>query len=1274
MAALNFLAPTHLAIFVTDPSTGLPLSRLPLYVEVALPKIIPPPPVHRRLHEPMRAALFDIDANTAPNVRDKIEISALTLVGELIDETNLNQLSAQRAVEFFRQVFKELLIASNRTSLNDIPEQDVMPMLRALIARIASAMDLVLRRPNDTNEVIWAEPLGVLSTDHVGYVSFDLRRLRPQVQSMLLEAIEARRNQSASIPNVAIWVQAFGQEQKFDALAQARFSQDAIVAKLAITGQLLPASIRNMGPRSLQNPSLTDWRLSPASFAASPKTLVGENGCEELVPANLALQEFVLRQVVRVTDSQNPDIPSPYKFAYVDDYKVSWYSLGHSLGEILYSLPLAPAESVKLAVIDWAWDSLTKRDENTRLTEELLHQTHRDRSITETVKAALKEMQHGSSFMGGAAGSSGATGGADLGVVGLGAAVGNTWSLGGSTATSNGSRDLAAENVQRLSDSFSQASSTQRELNSTVVIQARQEEKESIQTRTFTNYNHSHTLTILYYEVLRHFRVTVEWVRRRPAILAKVPEAIVKFEAVTLMAHRFLLESALIDPSLKTAFDALEKQEIIREHQLLNNITPSDNWTAPWWEGNIEFPLFEFGFKTGDGIGETDELVMINAIIRTDDNKIERPLLSVWNKGSETQDANVGDRFNYDDPMYWFIAKPGTPIKWHQLIGFEFVLHDSDEWRIDRLAINAFHAGGALALIDNIEAHYYFPVNSSSNTVTYIRRPAPAPALQPPAARSPEKSITPEERHQINKLMVHFEYNKEYYNRVIMLASDPNAIALKFEQASWSSGQTLADNADPTPLEIFGSYVAYPLAKGAVQIDDILVLDIAAALNNNDPARRQWAQEQLAAMSEINRNEVLARVALASAKSERLITLPTRGVFAEGKLGHCNLSEEIDDTRFWKWEEHPIPIQAPDINPITPIQPQPQVVNATPTAFPQSLVNIVNPTSAPDPSGLSAALALLGTPNIFRDMSGRAEVADLLKKLSDNTIAIADAANRARDIQSKYGTELNKGSTDTSAPAFNNPSPSKPVEPEPKPISTSEANQQIKTSENQKNKGTITTEDHKDNVKKSLGNMLGGNKGSAVTVTINFKHSISGPLDGEFGIEFIGPIGAAFFTRTSGGVGAGVVNIETGAEYTIQIKGKRTRLPLSMNTVVQIPSVVGNSAFNVDVSHHLTKREVPIEANIVATITKARKTINITVIAEEVAKDIKISAKVMGSGSLKAELEGQLGLEFAAVDVGHVKVGGAVEVTLGGEAAVEFPVEYKRLTGNVTAPKNELVL
>lgn len=540
MLSFKSSRPTHLSIFVSDPNTGQPVARLPLYAEVVVPRIVPLSPPEIRVLEPMRAALLHVDPSATGAVGDRVEQAAQQALGETVDSAGRDTLAAdpQKVRELFERVFKDVLVTAARQRMADITPAELKTRTAAALKRAAAEFGLVLvSSPADTC-AIWAEPLGVLMTDHVGYASFDLKRLRPEVYQMLAAAIDARSEDPEAVLAVAIWVHPYGHPGRFDALAQGRFAFDAVVARLPVHALELPPSVVNMGPRALQKPSLVDWRLSPTSFAASPKALVGEHGCEELVPSNLALHEFVLRQVVRLSDPlPGITLPEAYKPAYVDEYKVSWFSLGHSLGEILYSLPLAPGESVKLAVVDWSWDSLTKRDEHTRLTEDVLHQTHRDRTITETVKAGLKELQHGSSFMGGVATSVGASG--ELGPVA--ATGGNAWSLGGSTATSDGSRDLAAENVQRLSDSFSQASSAQREINSTVVILAREEEKESIQTRTFTNYNHSHTLTILYYEVLRHYRVNVEWVRRRPAILAKVPTRIGSFDATTLIGHRFRL-------------------------------------------------------------------------------------------------------------------------------------------------------------------------------------------------------------------------------------------------------------------------------------------------------------------------------------------------------------------------------------------------------------------------------------------------------------------------------------------------------------------------------------------------------------------------------------------------------------------------------------------------------------------------------------------------------------------------------------------------------------
>ncbi|MBS0156385.1 MAG: hypothetical protein JSS38_17515 [Nitrospira sp.] len=1158
-------SPTHLSIFVTDPETGRPVQRLPLYAEVAVPRIVPLPPINNRFREPIRAVLMKVDTQAFkdPAVRDRIEEASLQAFAETIDDKSQGELLTsqppqEQTRKLFELAFKEVLQSTGRTTMAKFSAGELNPLISTALRKVALQMELGVRAEIEETGAIWADPLGVLTTDHVGYVSFDLRRLRPDVQVLLGEAIEARRNDPDAALKLAIWIYPYGHPERFDALSQARFAFDAVVARLSMTWNTLPSSLINMGPRALQNPSLTDWRLSPASFAASPKTLVGENGCEELVPASLALQEFVLRQVVRLTDDkpQNFDLPTGFKAAYVDDYKVSWFSLGHSLGEILYSLPLAPGETVKLAVIDWSWDSLTKRDEKTKLTEDILHQTHRDRTITETVKAGLKELQHGSSFMGGTASAAGGSGGANLGVVGLGAAVGNTWSLGGSTATSNGSRELAAENVQRLNDSFSQASSAQREINSTVVIQARQEEKESIQTRTFSNYNHSHTLTILYYEVLRHYRVTVEWVRRRKAVLVKLSSKLPGVvTAQVLLSRRYLLEPYLLDPQLGIAFDAALRVAL-GEEKLKRDTNKWAATTQTIDPGAKIFVKLIAQFTTTSE--DTSEPVFVELHLHD-------------GRAFEFQCDGAGDEGTSPE----FEKMLSVPITWNQIKGIEVKLKDINtggDWEESNILISmATATNERTSILADAGTRTLDDAGGTTGLLPSIQPPPPTTTTVGPKPQRYDY-VSAEDDFALANLIAHVEVNRSYYNSVLQLSTDPNTIAIEFEGKPWTGSQMMADFVDPTPLDVFGSYVAFPLAKQPTGVDDTVVVDIAAALNGNDPARRQWAVDQLAAMSEIDRQTVLERLPLASAKSERLNTMATRGVFAEGKLGHCNISEEIDNTRFWKWEEHPIPIQAPDINPVTPIQPQPQQVSAAPTAFPQSLVNIVNPSPAPDPTGLTAALSLLGTPNIFRDMSGRQEVADLLKKLSDNSIAIAEAANKAREIQAKYGVDLDKQAKDlqlgtTQADAEVAKELVRQRREEAEKVSPSQAQDAIKLSESETRKGNKTPAEHKDYSKQVQQNVQGAKPArkskTSIKLNVDLKGYGNNLIIGRFGIDVkqrgtaVGFLMATDYSR-QGQLEVGVSNEYDDPRYSVEINGEvlggvGVNAQLRGRDVVQIP-------------------------------------------------------------------------------------------------------------------------
>jgi hypothetical protein len=262
------------------------------------------------------------------------------------------------------------------------------------------------------------------------------------------------------------------------------------------------------------------------------------------------------------------------------------------------------------------------------------------------------------------------------------------------------------------------------------------------------------------------------------------------------------------------------------------------------------------------------------------------------------------------------------------------------------------------------------------------------------------------------------------------MLEDPNERAERFSQISINNpSSSLIDMIDNRPLDVFGNYVVFP--SNQESLDKPTVID-----------------EKF--------------------KVEKLMSLPTRGVFGEAKLGHCNASEEIDDTRFWDWQKSPIPQQAPDIQPVS-TDSRNVTQNLTPTSLPNSIVNIVSPTALPDPTGLASAMNLLGKADIFRDMSTSKEVEDLLKKLSDNSISIADAANKAKEISTKIADQKNNADSNSNNTPQGNSSSGNANTP---PITPAQAQQEIKVSENQANKGTITNDEHKANVQKSIGKLV----------------------------------------------------------------------------------------------------------------------------------------------------------------------------------------------------------
>ena len=125
----------------------------------------------------------------------------------------------------------------------------------------------------------------------------------------------------------------------------------------------------------------------------------------------------------------------------------------------------------------------------------------------------------------------------------------------------------------------------------------------------------------------------------------------------------------------------------------------------------------------------------------------------------------------------------------------------------------------------------------------------------------------------------------------------------------------------------------------------------------------------------------MARLARASwarpaRRKSEIIPLPSGGVFAEAVLGRFNAAEKIDLTRFWNWQDSPIPITAPEIAPVQAGS-RARSDEIRPGQLSAPVVTIQNPTALPDPTGVAAILGAIQQGNMFRDMSGLAQTAAL---------------------------------------------------------------------------------------------------------------------------------------------------------------------------------------------------------------------------------------------------------------------------------------------------------
>ena len=828
------------------------------------------------------------------------------------------------------------------------------------------------RRSLDPFRQVLTYPLGQVVTDHAGYASFDLtalsqdslrNRLAAMFETLSQELVGRAVNSPAlqrelagakpEIGLVRLWVLPFtDMTLGIDALKSGDVAPNFIALRVDLSADELDGRERDRSGAAMQHPSILDWRLSPGSFTMSNAAILGEDGCETLLPTNLSTQQFRFKQVIRSRASA--DVVEPggqrfivpkYAFAHVAEYVSEWFPIGHSLGQILYSLPLAPGEKVKIAVVDWSRTDTAKRDEKTTFVEQLQHSQLRDRSLTEAVHVALSEWQTGNSMMGGFAASASAA--IPVGPIDIG--LGQALSLGASSASLEGGRDVTADTVQKISDAFQQASSAVRELKSTVVVQSEQSEQSNVQTRVVANYNHSHALTMLYYEVLRHYRITTRLDKIRPALRVKyggTPDVKLNsgsFSAAFLLGKRHMLESRLLDTRLLPCFDSMNRVAS-GEMKLARETATWEASTQTVDPADKEFVKFRIQFTTsGDREGDTNQIVFVNVYL-TNGIVTEHPC---------PEGGHFGRSKEFE---HWF----PTPQRWRSIEAIEIWLRSPDDWKLTNITLTMVTASGegVLVLGDNGE-HIFNSDRTNSGRLPILRPPPATTTARAGSAPLRSNFVSADDDYSVQALIDHCNANRGHYLRVLRLAEDPNQRVAWMESLS-VAGFPLLEVIENRPLEIFGDYVTYPINPGYETA-------LATHFHAEPVDSETWSMSFI----------------------EQLASLPSRGVFGEAKLGHCNASELIDTSRFWDWQTSPIPDDAPEISGADAGTRKEKVDGLAPTAFPQSIVNIATPQALPDPTGLSGAFGLLSALGPFKDITGQKELGALLTTLSNNATSLA---------------------------------------------------------------------------------------------------------------------------------------------------------------------------------------------------------------------------------------------------------------------------------------------
>ncbi len=654
---------------------------------------------------------------------------------------------------------------------------------------------------------------------------------------------------------------------------------------------------------------------------------------------------------------------------HILQFREVWRADGYSLGDLLSSLPLAPGQRRRVAIVDWDRRSQAIREETLEFEEELRSTLNRDRDIQEIVGSRLsEEIEAGSrNTTWGVAGGFGS--GLISGAFGIFGGVAGGASGSETESFQDASRRFSAESMQNLRDRVTQRASSLRDQRATVVQSVAQGETWRAETEVIANYNRCHTLTIEHFQVLRHFVVTHELAHVRECLF--VPFPLRAFDRARALRWRETLEIFLKERSLRPGFVALERIADSWEgwdfpesryseeapDSLEGELRISFVLPRPRDDKDAQYQINEWRFYSPYIPQDTLELWVANMNARAARERDEyfrqnvAPEIAanlvnqlrfayITSSGSTvdlTLDGTLVSRYAEGTPLYVTLRPAGglPPIPREQITALQ--IRYEGELPPDARVI--VHSGK----LRYRTPHFTALLFNEPRILNDLRTGDPV-TISTPVSRAESRNPRQEDLDLADGLVRHLNANLEFYLQAIWatLDSECRFILLDGMLIPGAGGLSVASVVENRVIGIAGNSLILPLAPG-LRLDPSI--DEKSA-----PLQDLYASNPPPPLH---------------------IAVPTRGVYAEAIQGNCTACEKIDDARYWRWTTAGM-LAPPPIAEVTAERPTSTEPDLTPTPLPSPLVSIQNAPELPEPTTLSSVLALLGKPELFRDITGLA--------------------------------------------------------------------------------------------------------------------------------------------------------------------------------------------------------------------------------------------------------------------------------------------------------------